>query len=180
MHTAATTRSATFQQLFTLVAAFHAEFALTLEEREALFGLTAPATTKRKPTARITPALADISTLPEQERRAYYTRTAPHCDVQFMLTVGQMSAGLRADVEALASKVDASGRFTGITRSEFYRVYEALRARRRIEDDATDWTIGSCSPFDPAARILEKKAEDWQAARAIDRHNYYTPKRRNI
>src|SRR4051812_20287677 len=96
-----------------------------------------PTTKRPKPAA----AAVDVDNLPDAELRAYRTRTAPFCDVQFMIDNGRgLSVALLEDARELAATVDAAGRFvSGVTRASFYRQYYALSARRRIEREALYW-----------------------------------------
>jgi len=112
-----------------------------------------PATKRPKPTPVVD---VDLSVMPESDRRAYYTRTAPFFDIQFMIDNGRgLSAALLSDARELARTVDAAGRFSaGMTRAIFYRQYAALSARRRGEREAQSWRDG----------ILTDKARAWSRA----------------
>lgn len=119
------------------------------------------------PTAKRAQPIVDVNIagMNESGMRAYFTRTAPFCDVQFMIDNGRgLSPELIADARELASTVDAAGRFTsGQTRASFYRQYSALSARRRKERDDRHWR---------AVVIPARKAAAWADARATDAARY--------
>lgn len=105
--------------------------------------------------APINASSVDVDTLSDVELRKYRAKTTPFYDVQFMLDCGaSMAPTLRADVLELRTHVDANGRFSDITRTEFYRQYNALQSRRRQERETVR----------RAAVALERKARAWSHA----------------
>jgi hypothetical protein len=117
-------------------------------------------TTKRQ--AQIDAAI-DVYSLSDIELRKYRAKTAPFYDVQFMIDCGAtMDVALMSDVLELASHVDAAGRFTGVTRTDFYRQYNQLQSRRRQERETVRH----------AAAMLARKAFEWAHARVVDEYHY--------
>jgi hypothetical protein len=113
-------------------------------------------TTKKR--AAVDP-IVDVDALSDIGLRAYRTKTAPYYDIHFFLSCDRvMSAELKASALELAATVDANGKFSGMTRSNFYKAYAELARRKRIEANAAHWI----------ELLLTRKADAWRDAREAD------------